>query len=61
MVNVHESVLDKTTEENTAVTILAGRNLKDERNPQNIQNTKGIFGKIAKFVLLISFLFNYKF
>ena len=54
MVNVHESVLDKTTEENTDVTILAARNLKDERNPQN---TQGIFGNIAKFVHLISFLF----
>ena len=58
MVNVHESVLDKTTEENTDVTILAARNLKDERNPQN---TQGSFGNIAKFLLLISFLFNYIF
>ena len=53
MVNVYESVLDKTTEENTDVTILAERNLKDERNPQN---TQGIFCNIAKFVLVMPFL-----
>ena len=53
MVNIHEIIPNKTTEENADGTTSAACNLKDGGNPKN---TQGIFGNIAKFVLLMPFL-----
>ena len=54
MVNVHECIPHKTTEENAGVTIFAACKLKDGRNPQN---TQGIFCNIAKVITFLSFSF----
>ena len=52
MVKANDNIPDKTTEETAGVTISAAGNLKDGGNPQN---TQGIFGNIAKVVLLPSY------
>ena len=52
MVNIHEIIPNKTTEENADVTISAACNLEDGGT---LRNSKGIFDNNVKFLLLKSY------
>ena len=54
MVNIHEIIPNKTTEENADGTTSAACNLKDGGN---LRNTKGIFDNNVKFLLLLNYIF----
>ena len=56
MGKAHDTITDKTTEENAAVTISSACYLKDGGTPQNAQ---GIFRNISKLVLILSLLSTY--